>query len=229
MTTAITRQTATLVGLLFLIATATFFTADTLITGVLALADSLAGASAHATALTTAALFAFVCGLAVVGIAVLLYPLLKGVSEPLALGYVALRAAELAAVLVYLAVPLVAIELGDALLRGEVHASAAPTLGSLVRAGHEVALVSVILFTGAAGTVFTTLLYRSRLVPRWIAGLGLIGYPVMLAATVLYRFGLIDQLQGPGSIAAVPVGLFELILPVWLMARGFSEPAGVEP
>lgn len=219
------RRTAALAGLLFLVATAAFFTADVLITGVLAGADYLTGASAHTTALTATALLAFVCGLAVVGIAVLLYPLLKRVSEPLALGYVALRAAELAAILVYLAVPLLVVELGDALLRGDVQASAAQTLGSLFRAGHEVALVSVILFTGAAGTVFTVLLYRSRLVPRWIAALGIIGYPVMLVAAVLYRFELIAQLQGPGSIAAVPVGLFELILPIWLLARGFTAPA----
>jgi hypothetical protein len=71
------RRTAVLVGLLFLTATVTFATAEALINGVLDRADYLSGASADANALTTGALLAFVNGVAVVGIAVLMYPLLK--------------------------------------------------------------------------------------------------------------------------------------------------------
>jgi hypothetical protein len=69
-----TRRTAVLVGLLFLIATATFLTADALITGVLDRPDYLISAAADANALTPAALLAFVDGLAVVGIAFLMFP-----------------------------------------------------------------------------------------------------------------------------------------------------------
>lgn len=220
-----TRRTAVLVGLLFLIATATFYTAHSLIAGVLTGADYLTGASAHTNALTAAALLAFVDTVAVMGIAVFLYPLLKGFSQPLALGYIALRVGELAAVLLYLAVPLLVIEVSDALFRGDVQASALRPLGALFRAQYQVTLVVVFLVTAGAGTILATLLYRSRLIPRWIAMLGLIGYPVMLVGTVLYMFDLIDMLQGAGTAAAAPVGLFELILPIWLIARGFNEPA----
>ncbi|MGH7573296.1 MAG: DUF4386 family protein, partial [Gemmatimonadota bacterium] len=140
-----TRRTPVLVGLLFLIATATFYTAHSLITGVLTGADYLTGASAHANTLTAAALLAFVDTVAVVGIAVFLYPLLKGFSEPLALGYIALRVGELAAVLLYLAVPLLVIEVNDALLRGDVQASVSRPLGALFRAQYQVTLVVVFL------------------------------------------------------------------------------------
>lgn len=104
--TTSTRRTAVLVGLLFLTATVTFLIADALIIDVMDRPDYLAGASAQANALTTAALLAFVDGVAIVGIAVLLFPLLKRHSEPLALAYVGFRLAELAAILIYLAAPL---------------------------------------------------------------------------------------------------------------------------
>jgi hypothetical protein len=80
------RRTAVLVGLLFLTATVSFFIAEQLITGVLNRPDYMTGASEDANAMTTAALLAFVDGLAVVGIAVFMFPLLKRHSEPLALG-----------------------------------------------------------------------------------------------------------------------------------------------
>jgi hypothetical protein len=222
--TASTRKTAVLVGLLFLIATVTFLVADALIVGVLERPDYLAGASADADALTTAALLAFADGVAIVGIAVLLFPLLKRHSEPLALGYVGFRVAELAAVLVYLAAPLLVIELADRLRDGAVDASASRTLGALFQAQHSVSIMTIYLFTSVAGAILAILLYRSRLIPRPIAILGTIGYPVLLVGSILAMFDLTDVTRGAGLLAVVPGGLFELILPIWLLAKGFTSP-----
>lgn len=221
------RRTAVLVGLLFLTATVAFATAEALINGVLDRADYLSGASADANALTTGALLAFVNGVAVVGIAVLLYPLLKGYSEPLALGYVGLRVAELVASLFLLAVPLLVIALGDRLRDGTVDVSASQPLGSLLQAQHDVAIVMVYLITSVAGGILAFLLYQTRLIPRWLAVLGVIAYPVLFVGAVLDMFDVVDVTQGAGLLAVVPGGLFELILPIWLLAKGFTirEPA----
>jgi hypothetical protein len=221
------RRTAVLVGLLFLTATVSFAVAEALINGVLDRADYLSGASADANALTTGALLAFVNGVAVVGIAVLLYPLLKGYSEPLALGYVGLRVAELVASLFLLAVPLVVIALGDRLRDGTVDVSASQPLGSLLQAQHDVAIVMVYLITSVAGGILAFLLYQTRLIPRWLAVLGVIAYPVLFVGAVLDMFDVVDVTQGAGLLAVVPGGLFELILPIWLLAKGFTtrEPA----
>ena len=225
-----TRRTAVLVGLLFLIGTITFLVADALIAGAFDGTDYLSGASADATPLTAGALLAFIDGLAVVGIALFLYPLLKGTSAPLALGYVGLRVAELGAILIYLAAPLLAVALGDGLTDGSVDASASQSLGALLKAQHDVAIVTIYLFTSVAGVVLAFLLYRSRLIPRLLAVLGLIGYPVLLLGAVMDMFGLTDVTRGAGLIAVVPGGLFELILPIWLLARGFSaiDPPGAQ-
>ena len=222
------RRTAVLVGLLFLTATVSFFIAEQLITGVLNRPDYLTGASEDANALTTAALLAFVDGLAVVGIAVFMFPLLKLHSEPLALGYVGLRVVDFASVLLYMASPLFVIALGDRLVDGTVDASASQQLGSLFQAQHDLAFQMIYLFNGVAGTIFAFLLYRTELIPRWIAVLGLIGYPVLLVGTILDMFDLTDVTQGAGLFAVIPGGLFELILPIWLLAKGFSTSATTE-
>jgi hypothetical protein len=88
-----------------------------------------------------------------------------------------------------------------------------------------VSLVLLYLFTGASGVIFAVLLYRSKLAPRPLAVLGLIGYPVLLAGAALAMFGATDVQQGTGMLAMLPGGLFELILPIWLLAKGFSHPA----
>jgi hypothetical protein len=216
-TTASTRRTAALVGLLFLYATGAFIVANALTTGVLSRPDFLAGASADTTTPATGALL--LSGqFGVVGIAVLLYPLLKRHGESLALAHVGFRVAELAASLFYLAVPLLVIELGAR----TVDASAAAGLGALLQAQHGVAILMIYLVTAAAGMCMATLLYRSRLIPRWIATLGVIGYPVLLAGCALDLFGVVDVTEGVGLVALVPGGVFELILPIWLIVKGFS-------
>lgn len=114
-------------------------------------------------------LLAFTTSLAAVGIAILMYPLLKEYSEPLALGYVGFRVAELAAVVLYLAVPLLLVAFGEGGLGDTLDAPASRHLGALLQAQYEVALLLVFLFTGVAGTIFAFLLYRSSLVPRPLA------------------------------------------------------------
>jgi len=218
------RRTAAIVGLLFLTATVSFSAADTLIKGVLDRPNYLIGASGDATALAAGALLAFVDGLAVVGIAVLMFPFLRHTSEPLALGYVGLRVAELGVVLLYMVVPLIVLALGNGARDGTVDASASQSLGSLLAALRDVTIVLLYLFTGASGIFVAFLLYRSKLVPRPLAVLGLIGYPVLLVGAALAMFGVTDVQQGAGMLAMLPGGLFELILPMWLLAKGFSRP-----
>jgi hypothetical protein len=86
---------------------------------------------------------------------------------------------------------------------------------------------------GLGGVVLTSLLYRARLVPRFISIVGFIGYALLLPAGVLTLLGVLDTLPGsPGSLLVIPVAAFEIILmPIWLYAKGFnmsataSEPA----
>jgi hypothetical protein len=122
-------------------------------------------------------------------------------------------------------VPLLVIELGARLSDGTVDASVSASLGTLLQAQYSVAILMIYLVTSVAGMCMASLLYRSRLIPRWIAILGVIGYPALLVGCILDMFSLVDVTQGVGLIALVPGGLFELILPIWLLAKGFTFPS----
>jgi hypothetical protein len=220
------RTTSVLVGSLFLVATATFATGDSLIGGVLSGPAFLSDVSAHTSALSIGALLAFVQGVAIVLIAVLLFPLLKRHDESLALAYVGFRVAELAATLFYVVTPLLAIQVGSTLPGGSAEASAARPLEALLTSQHSVSIVLIYLVTGVNGTILSGLLLRSRLVPRGLAILGLIGYPVLFAGATLATAQVVDVTRGVGLLALVPGGIYELLMPLWLITRGLRPATG---
>jgi uncharacterized protein DUF4386 len=212
------RSRAAVVGLLFFVATVGFGTADALISSILDEPGYLVGASAHRGVLAAATLLALVEGVAIVAIAVLMYPVLRRHREQsLGMAYVACRVAELAATLVYLAVPLVVVQLGD----GSLSSSTAGNLEGLFPAQHNAAIVVVYLVSSIGGSALAVALLRSRLVPRAIALLGVVGYPVLLAGSALAVFGIGDVSHGLGMLALAPGGLFEVVLPLWLLIKGF--------
>ncbi len=83
-------------------------------------------------------------------------------------------------------------------------------------------LLAVYAVSGAAGLVLSSALLTSRIVPRNLAMLGLIGYPVFILGSILAMVHVIDVTHGAGMLALVPGGLFELILPFWLFTKGFT-------
>jgi hypothetical protein len=175
------RTTAVVVGLLFLTSTASF-----------------AAGSARGAELAGALLVAYT-GLAVAGIGIALFPVLKPHGPGLAAGYLVLRTAE-----------------GLALLAVAVY---------VATSGHPVTGYEplVYAFTGAGGLVLSWLLLRSGLVPKWLSVLGLVGYTALLAGVVSQLAGLSRMDEGAGFAFLVPGGLFELVLPILLLVKGFSR------
>ena len=84
-------------------------------------------------------------------------------------------------------------------------------------------VLPVYAVSGAAGLVLSSALLTSRIVPRNLSLLGVIGYPVFLVGSILAMFSAIDVTHGAGTLALVPGGLFELILPIWLFTKGFTS------
>jgi hypothetical protein len=224
-----TRKIASIVGLLFLTQTVAFIIAEQLIGAVLKRPTFLNGISGDANALALGGLLAVVSGVAVVGVSVLLFPLLKHTSEPLALAYVCERVIELVLqVVFFMVVPLLLIAIGSGIRNGTVDAASSQSLSSVFKGLNDVAIVVLYLVTSVGGTILAVLLVRSHLVPRPLAILALIGYPVLFAGCVLDMFGVTDVTAGSGLLAIAPGGLFELILPIWLLAKGFSHQVGTE-
>ncbi len=146
-----------------------------------------------------------VSGLAVVGIGLLMYPVLKQVNSTLAVWYPILRVVEC----------LVSAACGVYLLAA-----------SQVVPNH---LLWVYVPTGIGGIVLCYLLLVGRLVPRPIALLGLVGYVSLTIGVPLDLLGVLDMGAGVGMLLVAPGGLFELVfLPIWLIAKGFSAPPSAE-
>src|SRR5436305_8391071 len=216
------RRTAVLVGALFLISTATFIYSNVLMTPILGSHNLLAAVADHAQLMITATLIALIEGTATAGLAVALYPILKRQHPALALGYAGMRIAELA-------IAVVGFGLGGLLLvtlsATATNGANSETLGTLLVALRPWTLMLVYLYTAIGGLMLSYMLLRTRLVPRGLSVLGLIGYAALLGASVLDMLGLIDLVAGPGLVWLVPGGLFELLLPIWLFARGFNVTA----
>jgi hypothetical protein len=195
------RKTAIIVGVLFLTAMFSSMLGDGLIKSVVDTPDDLINIYPHKTRVITGVLLQLVCAVAVVGIAVLLFPILKKHNEPIALSYVGFRIIESAVIFVSAISILLLITLSREYDKvGAPYTSSYQTLGTLFVAGHYWAFQMVIIICGVAGIMLCYLLYRSKLIPRFISILGIIGYPLSLAAPLFEMFDIIDTLEGAGII-----------------------------
>ena len=194
------RRTARIVGVLFLAGYLTYGVGNLIATGIV---DS--GDRSDSTAL-------FVTGIAlmllnsafVIGIGVLMFPILRAHNKAIAAGYLGTRIFE-GVVLAIGVVSLIVLTSSDA-----IDANAA--FYNVAEAG-----------LGIGSLFFCALLFRTGLVPRWLAAWGFIGYACFAAGNLLELFGV----AGAALVAAIPGGLFELTFAIWLIARGFASTATV--
>lgn len=222
-----TNTSARVTGVLFLITYATSIPALWLFQPLL---DDPAGYVAGAGADNRVLLGAFlelILIIANIGTALALFPILKRQNEGLALGYVAARIVES----VFIAVGVLAV-LAVVTLRQE---AAGADEGSLAYTLAAVKDWTFLLGPGFVvgignGLLLGYLLFRSRLVPRWMAALGLVGGPLICASGVAVLFGAL-RFAGTGQgIATVPEFLWELLLGIYLTVKGFNaSPIVSEP
>jgi hypothetical protein len=172
-------------------------------------------------------LFEVITALTCIGTAVVLYPVIRRHGATGALGFVASRVLEAAMIFVG-----VVSLLSVVTLRQDLAGSDA---AGLTTAAH--ALVAVKDWTFLLGPGFMaavnavclgSVLYRSRLVPRLIPTIGLLGAPLLLASGIATLFGVHDQLSPTAALLALPIAAWELSLGVWMTVKGFRVPADVD-
>ena len=73
--------------------------------------------------------------------------------------------------------------------------------------------------------MYSYLLFKSKLVPRPLAVLGLTGAILVLGYAMLVMFGVVVQGVGPATLLVAPIGFYEMILAVWLITKGFNPSA----
>ncbi|MFN8377034.1 MAG: DUF4386 domain-containing protein [Anaerolineae bacterium] len=190
------------------------------------------GAAADALVLV-GALLEVITAMAVVGTAVALYPAARRQREALALGYVGLRTLE-AGVIALGVIPLLLwATLNQIALNAGGDSAGFVSLSNLLVEVHRLTnLVGPGLVCGINTVVIAWVLYQSRLVPRFIPALGLVGGTLVFVLTVFMLFGEVPAWSG---LLVLPIFTWELLLALWLIFVGFNRktvvtaPAVLEP
>lgn len=171
--------------------------------------------------------FEIITALAGVGTAVALYPVTRRISKTAAVGFVTSRVVEAGLILVgvvsLLAVVTLRGDLGGA--TGSRAEAFRVTAHALVELRQWTFLVGPGIMAGVNGFFLASVMYRSRLVPRIIPTVGLIGAPLILVSSTGTIFGLWDQLSAAGFALGLPIAVWEFSLGVWLTVKGFRPSA----
>ena len=158
--------------------------------------------------------------------AVVLWPILKRVNEILALGFVTARIVESAFIAVGILSLLTVVTLRQEAAAGADAASLLAAGQSLVALHGWTFLLGPGFMVGVGnGLILGYLMYTSRLVPRGMAVLGLIGGPLIIVTGAAIVLGLIEQGGAVQTIAVMPEFLWELALGIWLIVKGFNPSA----
>jgi hypothetical protein len=215
------RKTALVAGVFYLI---TFISIPTLVLygPVKNHRDWILSSGSH-TGVLVGCLLEVIVALAGIGTAVTLYPVVKRQHEGAALGFVATRVLE-ASMIFTGVVSLLSL----VTLRQDLGGAAGANAAALVTAGaSHVAIYNWTFLLGQSlmpainALLLGSLMYRSRLVPRIIPVLGLIGAPILIASviTALLRT---DHLITVLAVGFLPVAAWEFSLGVWLVVKGFK-------
>jgi len=217
------RTTARLVGWLF-IGTFVFSIPGYLLYGPLLDHPSYVLGGGHDTQITFGALLEILTAICNIGTAVALYPLAKRYSPRLALGYVASRVLESTIIVAGIVSVLSVLTLRQQFAGADA--------GAFVIAGHT--LVAFHDWTFLLGPGFCAgignglllgfLMYRSGLLPRRVAALGLVGGSLAVVAATGALFGVYERQSAPQMLLTFPEMVWEITFAVYLIAKGFASP-----
>lgn len=221
------RMTAIVVGVLYIIGTVTGILSVVFSTPILDGPDFLIKVSANENQFVIAALFVLLMGLALAMVPVMMFSILKEHNQALALGYVVFRGAletmtYVAMVITWLFLLIVGREYVAA---GAPDASHFQTMGALLRDGHDAISPILIIVFSLGALMLYYLLYQSKLIPRWISGWGFVAILLHLAAGFLIMFHLMSAFSTINIVVNLPIALQEMVMAVWLIAKGFNPSA----
>ncbi len=221
------RRTARLVGVLYIIGTVAGILSLTVTAPVRDAQDMLISLAANENALVAGALIVLTMGLALAMIPVLMFPILRRHNETLALGYVVFRGGLETVTSMATAISwLLLLALGHAYVQAGVpDLSGFQALGTVLLRGEAIESVSQIVFPLGA-LMFYFMLYQTQLTPRWLSGWGLVAALLWLATSLSVTLGLIaGQMSTIQIVLALPIGVQEMVLAVWLIVKGFNPSA----
>ena len=203
------------IGALFLAGFLVYGVGFSLVTGIVGAPDLLSTMAAHQTTLVLGAFLMFLNTPVDVAKAILFFPILENHSKRTALAYLATMIVEVVFLSTGVFFLLMIVPLGQ--YAGEGWANG---LGSLLVQSNTLAYQIGEMTLGFGALFLCSLMFRTRLIPRWLSISGLIGYACLTLGMIAETFGI-----HIGLILTMPGFFFELALPVWLFIKGFQPEA----
>jgi hypothetical protein len=218
------RKTAIIAGILFIIATTASLLSTVFSGSILDAPDYLIKIFVNQNQVTIGVLLKIIAAMTSAGIAIAMYPVMKGSNAGLALGSVVFRALEAVFYIVGVVSLLSLLTLGQQFATaGVADRTSLQAIGNLlVSVRDHAALVGVFAFCLGA-FMYYYLFFQSRLIPRWLSGFGIVAIILMMAACVLSLFSG-NRITSYIPLA-FPIFLQEMVFAIWLIVKGFNPSA----
>lgn len=218
------RKNATLIGVLFILATLMGVVAAAIFNPIFSSADYLPSLYDHRVQAIMGSLLIFGMAMCCAGVGISLYPVLRKFSEGAAIGSAGFRIIEsmIQVVSALVIICLIALSKEYVLADNTLKINLQST-GSVLKAGNDWLNNSAMLLSwGVAAIIYYSAFYEFKLVPRWLSAWGLIGISLTIITSVMMVFN--PDFSTIQTIANMPIALQEMVLAVWLIVKGFTLP-----
>lgn len=215
------RKTATFVGAMYVAGFVVGIGGNMMIQSTISTPDHLTTIVANSLMVTIGAILWLFAVIGDAAHGVLMFPVLKPHSERLAIGYLAFRIIDAVFIAVMVLLLMLQLPLGSEYLKTAANGAAyLQALSAVTVQGSQYAYAIGMSALGVSGLMLCYTLYKSKLVPRFFAIWGLVGYAVIFV-------GMLSEIMGSGLglISSLPGGLWEVAIGVWLIAKGFNSSA----
>jgi hypothetical protein len=216
------RNAARLWGIFFIIAFLAYGIGSGMIDTITSTPDFLTNVNANNTTIIVGViLITLVHTFVNIGLPVLLMPILKPFHKNLTYGYLSFAIASTTVIVISGIFLILLIPLSSEYVKAGPDATDYfVTIGEILKMGGFYAYQIGMAIWGMGGLLFVAVLYKSKIVPRVFSVWGFIGYAVFFAGTIFELFG-----SSVGVMLAIPGGLFEIALSLWLIFKGFDSAA----
>ena len=221
------RKIAIIVGVLFIIGTVAGILSAVFLNPILGDPDYLAKTAENKNQVIIGVLFVLTMGLALAMVPVTIFPVLKKHNETLAVGYVVFRGGLETVTYILLAISQLAlIPLSQEYIKAGT--SGTPyfqAIGNLLM-GVQNSVNNILIIVFCLGALmFYSLLYRSKLTPRWLSGWGLVAILLHFSTSFLLMFAIIEDWSPILMGLNLLILLQEMVMAVWLIVKGFNPSA----
>ena len=211
------RRTTIVVGVTYIAGFVIGIPANVLVQSILGAQHSLSTVSASSILLALGAILLLLTALGDAAHGVLMFPILKPHSERLALGYLAARIIDGVFLTINVLFIVIQIPLGSEYLKAAATMPSLQAMSTVLNQANLYADNLGWIALGLAGIMLNYVFYRTKLIPRWIAVWGMVGY-------VIISCGMVAALMGSnlGLVSELPGGLWEIFVGGWLIVKGFN-------